>query len=77
MSDLTLFIGDLVYYTGPPIMFPQNWRKIAVNNNGIINNDEIAIVLENNVFLKIADLYFQVSEIEIPRISYKYLIKVE
>lgn len=70
-----LLIGDLVYYNGPPILNPQDWIRIVSHNNGLINIDDLAIVLDCDNFLKIANIYFQESEIEIPRISYKYLIK--
>jgi hypothetical protein len=72
-----LLIGDLIYYDGPPILNPQDWGRIVVHNNGIINCDDIGIVLICDNFLKIADVYFQESEIEIARLSYKYLIRIE
>lgn len=70
-----LLIGELVYYVGPPILNPQDWQRISSHNNGLINFNDLAVVLECDDFLKIANLYFQESEIEVPRISYKYLIK--
>ena len=72
-----LIIGDLVYYDGPPILNPQDWGRIIVHNNGVVNRDDIGIVLLCDNFLKIADIYFQESDIEIPRLSYKYLIRIE
>ncbi len=76
MSDIIIAVGDLVYYRGPPIYYPQYWTKIVKNTNGIVNFDEIAIVLESDDFLKIARVYFQENEIEIPRLSYKFLVKI-
>lgn len=72
-----LLIGDLIYYDGPPILNPKDWGRIIVHNNGVINCDDIGIVLLCDNFLKIADIYFQESDIEIPRLSYKYLIRIE
>ncbi len=72
-----LLIGDLIYYDGPPILNPQDWGRIVVHNNGIVDRDDLGIVLLCDNFLKIADIYFQDSEIEVPRLSYKYLIRVE
>ena len=72
-----LIIGDLVYYDGPPILNPQDWGRIIVHNNGVVNRDDIGIVLLCDNFLKIANIYFQESDIEIPRLSYKYLIRIE
>lgn len=70
-----LIIGELVYYVGPPILNPQDWQRISTHNNGLVDFNDLGLVLECDNFLKIANLYFQESEIEIPRISYKYLIK--
>jgi hypothetical protein len=72
-----LIIGDLVYYDGPPILNPQDWGRIILHNNGVVNRDDIGIVLLCDNFLKIANIYFQESDIEIPRLSYKYLIRIE
>lgn len=77
MSNIILSTGDLVYYRGPPIYYPQLWAKIIANNNGVVDSNEIAIILENDNFLRIATVYFQQNEIEIPRLSHKFLIKVE
>lgn len=78
MATFYIFsIGELVYYKGPPILNPQDWGRIVKYNNGIVNRDDLAIILRNDHFLQIADLYFQDSEIEVPRVSYKYLLKIE
>jgi hypothetical protein len=72
-----LLIGDLVYYDGPPILNPQDWGRIITHDNGVVNRDDIGIVLLNDDFLRIASVYFQESEIEIPRLSYRFLIRIE
>lgn len=72
-----LAIGDLIFYHGPPILNPRDWGQIISHNNGLINQDDMGIVILCDNFLKIADIYFQESEIEVPRLSYKYLIRVE
>ncbi len=72
---ITLCVGELVYYNGPPILNPQDWGRIIRNNNGVVSREDIAIVLYCDNFLMIADCYFQQSEIEIKRLSYKYLVK--
>lgn len=72
-----LSIGDLIFYHGPPILNPRDWGRIISHNNGLINQDDIGIVILCDNFLKIADIYFQESEIEVSRLSYKYLIRVE
>lgn len=77
MSNIILLAGDLVYYCGPPIYYPQDWNRIVANNNGVVNLNEIAVILESDNFLRIARVYFQQNEIEIPRLSHKFLIKVE
>lgn len=81
MSDLSeidvLFIGELIFYRGPPILNPRDWGRIITHNNGIIDSNDIGIVILCDNFLKIADIYFQESEIEVPRLSYRYLIRVE
>jgi len=66
-------LGDLVLYTGSPILNPPRWDLIVINNNGIVSQDEMAIIIENNKILMISTLYFQVSQVEIPRISHKFL----
>lgn len=70
-------LGDLVLYTGSPILSPQRWDLIVQNNNGIVSEDDMAIIIENNTFLRIATLFFQISQIEVPRISYKFLKHVD
>jgi hypothetical protein len=74
---ISLKIGELVFYNGPPLLNPNDYYRITKYNNGLINFDDLGIVLFCDDFLRIADLYFQESEIEISRISYKFLIKAE
>ena len=66
-------LGSMVLYVGPPIVYPERWELIVKNNNGIVNLDEVAIIIENNQVLCISTLFFQVCQIEIPRIDHKYL----
>lgn len=72
---INLYIGELVYYHGPPILNPQDWGRIIRHNNGVVNRDDLAVVLHCDNFLRIADVYFQESDIEIKRLSYKFLSK--
>jgi len=72
---INLYIGELVYYHCPPILKPQDWGRIIVHNNGVVNRDDLAVVLHCDNFLRIADVYFQESDIEIKRLSYKFLLK--
>lgn len=76
-TDLILIVGDLVYYNGPPLLSPRDWSRIVIYDNGLVNLDDLAVVLETDNFLKIANLYFQESDIEIQRISYNFLIKID
>lgn len=69
--------GNLVYYVGPPILSPQDWARIVSHNNGVIDFNDVGVIITSDNFLKIADIYFQQSEIYINRISYKYLIKID
>jgi len=73
MSQTTILLGDLVYYTGPPIVTPLSWKHIVENDNGIISKNDIAIVIDVDTFLKIADLFFQKQGLEVKRVSFKYL----
>ena len=70
-------LGDLVLYVGEPILNPQRWDLIVINNNGIVNQDEFAIIIENDRHLEISTLFFQISQVEVPRISYKFLRHVQ
>lgn len=72
MSNL-FNVGDLVFYIGEPILYPPRWDLIVNNTNGIISLNEMAIIIENNIEIKIATLFFQINQIEIPRISHKFL----
>lgn len=72
-KEILIFIGDLVYYVGPPIVNPLSWERIVENDNGIINKDDIGIVIEADSFLRIADVFFQKQDLSIERISFKYL----
>lgn len=71
--EVIIFIGDLVYYVGPPIVNPLSWERIVENDNGIISKDDIGIVIEADSFLRIADVFFQKQDLSIERISFKYL----
>lgn len=66
-------LGDLVLYIGPPILYPLKWNLIVENNNGIINKEEIGIVIHCDSFLRIANVFFQKNEITLERISFKQL----
>lgn len=60
-------LGDLVLYTGLPLLVPERWELIVKNNNGIVNLDEFAIIIVNDKGLKISTLFFQICQIEVPR----------
>lgn len=72
-KETIILIGDLVYYIGPPIVNPPLWKNIVENDNGIINKDDLGIVIDSDMFLRIADVFFQRTEITIKRISFKKL----
>lgn len=72
-EDIIFVPGDLVQYFGPPILNPPRWNLIVANNNGIINYNEIGIVIESDKFLRIAKVYFQENEIIIERITFSRL----
>lgn len=65
--------GDLVTYNGPPILFPPKWELIVKNDNGIINFEDIGIIVKSDLFLCVADVYFDQIQTTIGRISFKYL----
>lgn len=73
MEQKKILLGDLVYYIGPPIVNPLCWDYIVENDNGIVSRNDLAIVVDVDSFLKIANLFFQKQEIEIKRVSFKYL----
>ena len=77
MEQRQILLGDLVYYIGPPIVSPLTWESIIENDNGIISRDDIAIVIDTDHFLNVADLFFQRNRTQIERISFKYLKLVE
>ena len=77
MSQHEFLLGDLVYYIGPPIVSPLAWESIIENDNGIISRNDIAIVIDIDSFLKIADLFFQRQKRQIDRISFKHLKLVD
>ena len=77
MSEQQILLGDLVYYIGPPILNPLAWESIVENDNGIISRHDLAVVIDVDTFLKIADLFFQRQEREIKRISFKHLKLVD
>ena len=78
MSETQNFLlGDLVYYIGPPLVGPLSWESIIENDNGIVNRNDIAIIIDANYFLKVADLFFQRNRREVERVSFKYLKLVE
>lgn len=72
-TEHIILLGDLVYYIGPPILNPLIWQNIVENDNGIISRNDLAIVIEIDSFLRIADLFFQKQEIKIERVSFKHL----
>lgn len=72
-TEHIILLGDLVYYIGPPIVTPLSWKYIVENDNGIVSRNDLAIVTEIDSFLRIADLFFQRQEINIERVSFKYL----
>lgn len=72
-TEHIILLGDLVYYIGPPILNPLIWQNIVENDNGIISRNDLAIVVEIDSFLRIADLFFQKQEIKIERVSFKHL----
>lgn len=74
MNNYVAQQGDLVTYKGPPILYPPRWELITKNNNGIINIDDIGIVVQADIFLRIADVYFDQVNITIKRISFRYLV---
>ena len=75
MTDNIVFVlGDLVYYTGPPVLFPAKWDLIVSNNNGIINEEDVGIIIKTDDFLRIANVFFQENEVLLERISYSHLI---
>lgn len=75
--DIVFSLGDLVYYIGPPILSPLRWDLIVENNNGIINTDDIGIIIKINSFLRIADVFFHHNEIIIERLTFSRLKSVE
>ena len=72
-KETIILIGDLVFYTGPPIVNPLLWTNIVESDNGIINKDDLGIVIDTDIFLKIADVFFQRNEITIKRITFRKL----
>lgn len=70
-------LGDLVYYIGPPLVGPLSWESIVENDNGIVNRNDIAIIIDADYFLKIADLFFQRNKRQVERVSFKHLKLVE
>jgi len=77
MSEKDFLLGDLVYYIGPPIVNPLSWQNIIENDNGIVSRNDLAIIIDIDCFLKIADLFFQKQERQIDRVSFKHLKLVE
>lgn len=77
MSEKKILLGDLVYYTGPPIVGPLTWESIIDNDNGIVSTDDLAVVIKLNDFLSIADLFFQRKFVKVHRISYKHIKVVD
>lgn len=72
-EDFAIFLGDLVHYVGPPVVSPMKWEYIVKNDNGIINQDDVGIVIKCDFFLKIANVYFQQNKIVLERVSFKHL----
>ena len=77
MSQNEILLGDLVYYIGPPIVSPLSWESIIENDNGVVSRDDIAVVIDVDYFLRIADLFFQRNKTQIERVSFKHLKLVE
>ena len=73
-TSVVFVLGDLVHYTGPPVVFPAKWELIVSNNNGIINDDDIGVIVKLDAFLRIADVLFQENEVLLERISFSHLI---
>lgn len=69
-TEITFSIGDLVYYIGPPIVYPTKWDLIVVNNNGIVSEDDIGIIIKLDCFLRIADIFFNENDITLYRVSF-------
>jgi len=72
-QEISFSLGDLVYYIGPPIVSPTNWALIVENNNGIINKEDIGVIIKADCFLHVANIFFQQNKITIERIAFKYL----
>jgi len=72
-EDVVFALGDLVYYIGPPVLFPAKWELIVSNNNGIINEEDVGIIIKLDHFLRIANVFFQENEVLLERISYSKL----
>lgn len=70
-------LGDLVYYIGPPILSPLKWELIIENDNGILNTQDIGVVIKCDSFLRIANIFFQKNELTLERISFKQLKVIE
>jgi len=70
-------IGDLVYYTGPPVLSPLDWHLIIDNDNGIISKEHIGIIITLDLFLNIANVFFQHNKITLQRVSCKDLKHVQ
>jgi len=50
---------------------------IVKNDNGVVNLNEMAIIIENNELNHYSTLFFQISLLEIPRIPWKFLKHVD
>ena len=72
-QEISFDLGDLVYYVGPPIVNPINWHLIVENDNGIISKEDIGLIIKADLFLHIANVFFQQNKITIERIAFKYL----
>ena len=73
-NTINIFVGDLVYYVGPPIVNPLRWEYIVENNNGIISKTDLGVVVDSDCFLRIADVFIQKYSITLERISFNHLV---
>lgn len=73
IEEIIFIPGDLVQYFGPPILNPQRWDLIVSSDNGIINSNEIGVILETDKLLRIADVFFQTNQVVVQRITFNRL----
>lgn len=73
-EEKTFYVGDLVFYRGPPLVTPLRWDRIVANNNGIVSDTDLGVIVICNNFLRVADVYFQIGELLVKRISFTHLL---